>query len=86
MDDDTLDIVGRAMGFALSVYDQTSGAGARLNRLNNTRCTLADMIDDERFTPEVAEVLEGFCAGITSYMQLIVNQETGRDSGAGHLL
>lgn len=86
MNDDTLDTVGKALGFALSVYDQTSGAGAQLNRINNTRCTLADMIDDERFTPEVAEVLEGFCAGITTYMQLIVNQETGRDSGDGYLL
>lgn len=86
MNDDTPDTIGKALGFALAVYDQTSSAGGRLDRINETRAILSDMVEEERFTDEVASVLDGFCAGLTTYMQLVLRQETGLDTGEGHLL
>lgn len=80
------DTIAKALGFALAVYDQTSSAGGQLDRINETRATLSDMIDNERFSDDVAAVMDGVCAGLTSYMQFDLAKHTGRDTGEGYLL
>lgn len=80
------DTIGKAIGFALAVYDQTSSAGGQLDRINETRATLSDMIDGDRFTPEVAAVLDGLCAGLTTYMQQCMRKQTGFKGSSHHLL
>ena len=85
MDDDTLDTVGKAMGFALAVYDQTA-SGAMLDRINETRRTLDAWIDDERFSPEVSAVMEGVSAGLVSYMGMVVADKTGTPRIGNYLL
>lgn len=84
--DDMPDTIGKAIGFALAVYDQTSSAGGRLDRINETRATLSEMIDDDRFTPHVAAVLDGLCAGLTTYMQQCIREQTGVKALSDNLL
>lgn len=74
------DTIGKALGFALAVYDQTSSAGGQLDRINETRATLSDMLENERFSDDVAAVLDGLCAGLTSYMQFDRAKQTGCDT------
>lgn len=84
--DDIHDVIGRACGYALAVYDQTTSHGGQLDRINETRATLSDMIDDERFSDEVAAVIDGLCAGLTTYMQMVLAQEAGLGARPRHPL
>lgn len=85
MNDETLDTVGKAFGFALAVYDQTP-PGTLLDRINTTRSTLEEMTEDDRFSPGVAAVMDGVCAGLTQYMRLIVADQSGLKSSPGHVI
>ncbi|QKV52631.1 hypothetical protein [Comamonas antarctica] len=85
MDDDALDTLGRALGFALAVYDQTT-PGAQLDRIVETRRTLDAWIDDERFSPDVSAVMEGVTAGLTSYVGMVVADQTGTPRFGKYLL
>lgn len=85
MDEEKLDAVGKAIGFALAVYDQTK-PGALLDRINATRSTLEEMTDDDLFSPDVAAVMDGVCAGLTQYMRLIVADQSGLKSSPGHVI
>ncbi len=84
--DDTLDIVGKALGFALAAYDQAPSNGGQFDRINATRNALNDLIDDEQFSDEVASVLDGLCAGITAYMQQALAQKTGSKTSSDYIL
>lgn len=85
MDEEKLDAVGKAIGFALAVYDQTK-PGALLDRINATRSTLEEMTDDDLFSPDVAAVMDGVCAGLTQYMRLIVADQSSLKSSPGHVI
>lgn len=85
MDNEALDTVGKALGFALAVYDQTK-PGALLDRINETRSTLEAMTDEARFSPDVAAVMDGVCAGLTQYMRLIVAEQSGLEGRPGYVI
>ena len=83
---DLPDTVGKALGFALAVYDQTASNGGPLDRINATRSRLTALTEQEIFTPDVAAVLDGMCAGLTTYMQEVRRKETGVNRLSDYLL
>ncbi|MDI9855219.1 hypothetical protein [Comamonas sp. 17RB] len=85
MDNDTLDTIGKAIGFALAVYDQTA-PGDAMTRINETRRTLDALIDDESFSPEVASVVEGVSAGLVSYMRVNWAEKSDLPASGDYLL
>ncbi|RGE46143.1 hypothetical protein DZC30_05075 [Comamonas testosteroni] len=84
--DDTLDVVGKALGFALAVYSQIPEGESPGFRINSTRKTLDAMVEEGAFSPEVAAVIEGFCAGITTFRQQMLIQQSGGKASSGHIL
>ena len=83
---DLPDTVGKALGFALAIYDQTSTNDGPLDHINATRNRLTALTEQEIFTPDVAAVLEGLCAGLTTYMQEVRRKETGVNRFSDYLL
>lgn len=85
---DTLDIVGRAIGFALAVYDQTQAerGGGPLDRINKTRALLTELSEAELFTPGVEAVIDAVCAGLSQYSLGRQRDQTGGGGGGRHLL
>lgn len=85
MDAEKLDAVGKALGFALAVYDQTQ-PGALLDRIAATRNTLETMSEDGMFSPDVDAVMEGVCAGLCQYTRMVVADKSGFDSSKGYVI
>lgn len=85
MDAEKLDAVGKALGFALAVYDQTQ-PGALLDRIVATRSTLETMSEDGMFSPDVDAVMEGVCAGLHQYTRMVLADQSGIDSSPGHVI
>lgn len=77
IDNDMVDTIGLAFGFALAVYDQTTSNGGPLDRINQTCQELFDHIEDERFSEAQSAVLEGVAAGLSAYMRTRMRQEVG---------
>lgn len=86
MNDLEREAIGKAIGYALAAYDQTVSRGGQLDRINDTGSVLCDLLDDERVSDEVADVLSGMLAGLTTYMREVMKDKAGIAQGDGKLL
>lgn len=73
-----LDTIGRAFGYAMALHDQTARGGDRFSRINDTADQLVEQLDDERFSPDEAAILDGVIGGLTAFKRSRILQDAGR--------
>lgn len=69
--------IGKAFGYALAVYDQTTGRAGDLGRVSTTMNALADMAAEAAPHEGAADVLSGISAGLMAYMQVAMAKKSG---------